>query len=71
MPVRVGTPTNIQGLADMVEFPEYATAVGLIHYGADADLEESTIIKNTNNEGLLTSISQNFKSLIKNFFNLF
>ncbi len=71
MPVRIGSPANIQGLSDMVESPEFATAVGLIHYGSNIDLEETTILKNTNNESLLASISQNFKALVKNFFNLF
>ncbi|MBU2509912.1 cell division protein FtsA [bacterium] len=71
MPVRIGSPNNIKGLSDLVESPEFATAVGLIHYGANIDLKETTVLKNTNNEGLLVSISQNFKSLIKSFFNLF
>ncbi len=71
MPVRVGAPTDIEGLADMVESPEFSTAVGLIQYGTNADMEEITILKNTNNEKLLTSISQSFKRLVKNFFNLF
>ena len=71
MPVRIGSPTSIQGLADMVESPEYATAVGLIQYGAKSDLEETTLIKNSNNDNLLAGITQSFKKLIKNFFNLF
>ncbi len=71
MPVRVGAPNNIEGLADMVEFPEFSTVVGLIQYGSNLDMDEITILKNTNNEKLLTSISQNFKKLVKNFFNLF
>jgi cell division protein FtsA len=71
MPVRVGAPTSIEGLADMVESPEFSTVVGLIQYGTNADMEDITILKNTSNEKLLTSISQSFKKLVKNFFNLF
>lgn len=71
IPVRIGSPTNIQGLSELVESPEYATAVGLIQYAVDSDLEETTIIKNSNNENVLNSITQNFKKLVKNFFNLF
>lgn len=71
MPVRMGSPTNIKGLSDMIESPEYATVVGLIKYGANADQEETTILKNSNNESLLNSITMNFKRLVKNFFNLF
>jgi cell division protein FtsA len=35
MPVRVGSPTSIQGLTDIVRNPIYATGVGLLQYGAD------------------------------------
>lgn len=33
MPVRVGAPVNIKGLADIVKNPVYATGVGLLQYG--------------------------------------
>lgn len=35
MPVRIGKPSRISGLADSVSSPEYATAVGLVLYGMD------------------------------------
>lgn len=35
MPVRLGVPEGNGGLADMVTSPAYATAVGLVHYGAN------------------------------------
>ncbi len=34
MPVRLGKPTNIQGLGDSVNSPVYSTAVGLVQFGA-------------------------------------
>ena len=34
MPVRVGYPQSIEGLADIVRNPIYSTAVGLLQYGA-------------------------------------
>jgi len=34
LPVRVGTPHDLQGLTDVLESPAYATAVGLILWGA-------------------------------------
>jgi len=34
MPVRVGYPASIEGLADVVRNPIYSTAVGLLMYGA-------------------------------------
>ena len=33
LPVRVGTPTGLEGLADLAGEPEYVTAVGLLLYG--------------------------------------
>ncbi len=34
MPVRLGFPVGVDGLTQMVQGPQYATAVGLLHYGA-------------------------------------
>lgn len=34
LPVRVGAPSGVGGLSDLVKGPEYATAVGLLLYGA-------------------------------------
>lgn len=33
MPVRLGTPTNVRGLRDIVDNPIYSTGVGLLMYG--------------------------------------
>ena len=33
MPVRLGVPQNVTGLADIVKNPIYSTGVGLLHYG--------------------------------------
>ena len=33
LPVRVGTPQNLQGLTDVLESPAYATSVGLLLWG--------------------------------------
>ncbi|NMP15780.1 MULTISPECIES: cell division protein FtsA [unclassified Thalassotalea] len=42
MPVRVGTPLNIEGLTDYVNDPSYATVVGLLHYGLQASNDKTT-----------------------------
>lgn len=34
IPVRVGTPTDLVGLSDSMDSPSYATAVGLVRWGA-------------------------------------
>ena len=35
LPVRIGTPQNLQGLIDAVDSPVYATSVGLLLWGRD------------------------------------
>lgn len=37
LPVRRGTPMGVGGLSDVVRSPRYATGVGLVLYGAEAD----------------------------------
>ncbi|HEX8791569.1 MAG TPA: cell division protein FtsA, partial [Polyangiaceae bacterium] len=43
MPVRIGMPTGIKGITQLVHGPEYATGVGLVKYGANAVLEASIV----------------------------
>jgi cell division protein FtsA len=33
MPVRIGAPTNVRGLSDIVNNPIYSTGVGLLDFG--------------------------------------
>lgn len=40
MPVRVGYPQTVEGLADVVRNPVYSTAVGLLLYGIDHAAQE-------------------------------
>ena len=37
IPVRAGAPSGVGGLSDLVSSPQYATAVGLIFYGANSE----------------------------------
>jgi cell division protein FtsA len=37
LPVRVGTPNGIGGLTDVIVQPQYATAIGLVLFGANGD----------------------------------
>jgi len=41
LPVRVGTPTNIEGITDALRDPAYATSVGLLLWGAKRDGKHS------------------------------
>jgi cell division protein FtsA len=33
MPVRIGAPSKVRGLSDIVNNPIYSTGVGLLHFG--------------------------------------
>jgi len=49
MPARVGYPANIGGLKEIVNSPMYATAVGLVLYGANSKQREKRFrIRDTN-----------------------
>ncbi len=37
LPVRIGAPINVGGIKDLVDNPKYATAVGLLRYGAEKE----------------------------------
>jgi cell division protein FtsA len=39
MPVRIGYPTGVKGLTQLVQGPQFATGVGLVKYGAHAVTE--------------------------------
>ena len=41
LPVRVGKPTGISGLVNMVDDPKFATGVGLVMYGIQQDTAEA------------------------------
>lgn len=44
MPVRLGSPQKITGLIDDVQTPDYATAVGLLLYGAKQEAGEEVVL---------------------------
>lgn len=50
MPVRLGIPQNINGLADVVNNPIHATSVGLLQYGCQQELftKETSYSESTN-----------------------
>jgi cell division protein FtsA len=40
LPVRIGTPNSISGLTDAMAAPQYATAMGLVLFGANGDRDD-------------------------------
>ncbi|MDR1946959.1 MAG: cell division protein FtsA [Desulfovibrio sp.] len=49
MPTRIGYPRNVGGLRDVVNNPKYATAVGLLCYGAEKEGSERKFRKGNEN----------------------
>ncbi|PCJ50994.1 MAG: cell division protein FtsA [Gammaproteobacteria bacterium] len=60
MPVRLGVPQNVSGLADVVRNPIYATGVGLLHYGKQQHQDGSTDVSGKNLGGIFTRIKRWF-----------
>lgn len=58
MPVRLGMPQNIQGLADIVSNPIYSTGVGLLLYGLQQQQENRSAPKKGTASGLFGRIRQ-------------
>ena len=63
MPVRLGKPLNIKGLAEYVNDATYSTAVGLLHYGC-----EQIVSKNSNKKHANESIWDRVQSWFKGEF---
>jgi len=55
MPVRVGRPRKLGGLADAVDSPAHATAVGLVLYGAE---REHPTVRELRNGSLVSSVME-------------
>ena len=65
MPIRIGMPSDIGGLAEEVSSPEYSTGVGLVLYGLNARPEGFT---DGREEGLFMNIKKRMVSLFDEFF---
>ncbi|MFC4700284.1 cell division protein FtsA [Glaciecola siphonariae] len=60
MPVRVGKPHSVKGLAEYVDDPSYATAVGLLQYGKQNSNNKKALPK-SGEESVLKRIQSWFK----------
>ena len=52
MPVRVGAPQYARGLHDIIRNPIYATAVGLLLYGAEETRDGARVRQDVESEGI-------------------
>jgi cell division protein FtsA len=60
MPVRLGSPQNVSGLADIVNNPIYSTGVGLLHY-AKKQHEEGRMVHRESKGNFLQKIKRWFQ----------
>ena len=65
MQVRIGYPTGIGGLVDVVSSPMYATGVGLVLYGGKND--ESARFK-VGERNVFGKVKERFKEIIEDYF---
>jgi cell division protein FtsA len=61
LPTRVGTPAALTGLTDALSQPQYATAIGLVLFGANGELDESAGMRRGGS--VLTKVRQWFSDL--------
>lgn len=66
MPVRVGTPTGLAGLVDVVNSPVYATSTGLIHYGVRSHQQGN--VQELQGRNLFDKIFSRMKGWAEEFF---
>jgi cell division protein FtsA len=69
LPVRIGKPEGVSGLADVVASPAHATAVGLVRYGMSQELVRVPAApRQATEEGRLGGIFGSIRSILKDFF---
>ena len=62
LPARVGMPTTVNGLTDSMSLPQYSTAIGLVLFGMNGELEESHGVRRSGGS-FLTKVRQWFADL--------
>jgi cell division protein FtsA len=65
MPVRIGYPTGIGGLVDVVNNPMYATGVGLVLYGFRNGAQTRFKVGERN---MFNKVTDRFREIIKDYF---
>lgn len=45
MQVRLGSPTGLKGMTELMDNPIYSTGVGLLHFGANQDIDNNTPVE--------------------------
>ena len=66
MPVRIGYPIHVTGLVDSVNDPRFATGVGLVVYGKEADREENRFT-NGDDDSLWNRVLERMREWLHDF----
>ena len=57
MPIRRGSPMGVGGMVEMVRSPAYATAVGLLKYGATRPARAERVAQPTRGQAVPTAVA--------------
>ncbi len=70
LPVRIGKPEGVSGLADVVASPAHATAVGLVRFGMTQSVTQAAALPRQKKEeaGSLGGILGSIRNILKDFF---
>ena len=68
LPVRLGQPGRVGGLADVVRSPKYSTAVGLMLYGVEQEESRGTTSRNNSNASGLARVGTRLRSWLHEIF---
>jgi cell division protein FtsA len=66
LPARIGTPSNMGGLIDIVRSPMYATGVGLLIYAYQSQASKMAV--SNQKKGFINRIKEKMKEWAKDFF---
>jgi cell division protein FtsA len=66
VPVRIGSPRNITGMIDTVTSPKFATAVGLVAFGAQSRRQDGP--RFTNEQNLFARTLERMKEWFSDYF---
>ncbi len=68
IPVRIGIPSNMGGLTDIIENPMYATGVGLVKYGIERSSFDGLPASNSSDRQIFKAIIEKMKRWVGEIF---
>jgi cell division protein FtsA len=68
LPVRLGQPCRVGGLADVVRSPKYSTAVGLVLFGAEQEVSRVQVRRDSTSGSRFGSIGNRIGDWFREIF---